>query len=866
MTLVFLIYIHHCYCFSPGISSTTCDLDQGSSGLDHLDVLNRNSPQPGFSTDKTDSRPNSNCDTSDNELSNSESVCTSSSTKTFQDLNSSDCDTRDSEFPNSGASCASSTSISSSTLTFQGLNSSDCDTDSDYSHKETVDYVNEETATKINLLSCFLKHNLTGSACRDIIKTFQSNFTDSDSMKSLNYDDLWKSVDNFSVIDKHYCFKCNAVFPDDKSIFQCDNNGCDGLRYKGTHTQQTLIGRQPRDRFVITDLRAQLKLLLESPGVWADITANKAVIQQADDQNIQDITDGIAYRELLKPGQFLSDGHNITCVMNTDGVNLYSSSRVELWPLFLTINELSPAARYARDNILLAGLWQGKGKPPFKQYLSVFASELNALRERGVDIVVNNVDYNVKVSVLCATLDLPAKASVLCMTQFNGAHACITCEEPGEVVAQGKGHARSYPYRNDQQRHPERKDDDVRVCMEIATDKKRVKGFRGQSGLLELEGFDFVSGTVPDYMHGLLLGITKTLLCKWISPTQSNQPFFIGKSLKEVSKRLNSIHPPDFIERLPRDLERHYNHFKATELQTWLLFYCVPCLQGILPDEYLEHIALLSEAAHILLRDFISQSDLTKAESLLDDFYSRFENLYDSGSCGLNVHNAGRHLVYYVRQWGPLWAWSCFAFEDANAMLLQSAHGTGDVTNQVIKNKIAMSMIRKHSHTRKYKNAWKNLKQVSNCAVAGKIKKLDRLQPELVEKLTVIANLDVANIPQFSKVERLVIEGHRFYSAEYTRMKKRECSVVQLNDNRYGRILQFVLHQNTVYVVLKILRASARHLQFAAGKHLVSVENSDETEIVPAESLRETVMYIKCTDNGAYVSKAPNKHGHSVFK
>lgn len=39
-------------------------------------------------------------------------------------------------------------------------------------------------------------------------------------------------------------------------------------------------------------------------------------------------------------------------------------------------------------------------------------------------------------------------------------------------------------------------------------------------------------------------------------------------------------------------------------------------------------------------------------------------------------------MVFYVQMWGPLWAWSCFPFEDWNSALLQSVHGTGDVTKQ----------------------------------------------------------------------------------------------------------------------------------------------------------------------------------------
>ena len=55
-----------------------------------------------------------------------------------------------------------------------------------------------------------------------------------------------------------------------------------------------------------------------------------------------------------------------------------------------------------------------------------------------------------------------------------------------------------------------------KTAMASATDRKRIKGFRGISGLVDLDGFDLVKGIMPDYKHGLLLGLTKTLMkSKW---------------------------------------------------------------------------------------------------------------------------------------------------------------------------------------------------------------------------------------------------------------------------------------------------------------------------------------------------------------
>ena len=57
---------------------------------------------------------------------------------------------------------------------------------------------------------------------------------------------------------------------------------------------------------------------------------------------------------------------------------------------------------------------------------------------------------------------------------------------------------------------------------------------------------------------------------------------------------------------------------------------------------------------------------------------------------GLNVHNAGVHLVHYVL-WDPLFGWSCFGFADANAHLLARIHGTGDATKQIMDLKVVRS-------------------------------------------------------------------------------------------------------------------------------------------------------------------------------
>jgi len=57
---------------------------------------------------------------------------------------------------------------------------------------------------------------------------------------------------------------------------------------------------------------------------------------------------------------------------------------------------------------------------------------------------------------------------------------------------------------------------------------------------MRLNGFEVTKGTVPDYMHGVLLGISKALLLLWFDPSEhmtyykenkSYPMYFIGHSV-----------------------------------------------------------------------------------------------------------------------------------------------------------------------------------------------------------------------------------------------------------------------------------------------------------------------------------------------
>ena len=61
---------------------------------------------------------------------------------------------------------------------------------------------------------------------------------------------------------------------------------------------------------------------------------------------IRDIYDGCEYRKYVQC-EFLSAHNkaNVSLTLNTDGVDIYRSSKYSLWPVWLQINELPPTQR-----------------------------------------------------------------------------------------------------------------------------------------------------------------------------------------------------------------------------------------------------------------------------------------------------------------------------------------------------------------------------------------------------------------------------------------------------------------------------------------------------------------------------------------
>ena len=66
----------------------------------------------------------------------------------------------------------------------------------------------------------------------------------------------------------------------------------------------------------------------------------------------------------------------------------------------------------------------------------------------------------------------------------------------------------------------------------------------------------------------------------------------------------------------------------GTELQSWLLWYSLPVLHGILPPTYYHHYSCLVAAIGMLLETQLTRVIIDRANILLSDFCCKMSDLY----------------------------------------------------------------------------------------------------------------------------------------------------------------------------------------------------------------------------------------------
>ncbi|XP_077519808.1 uncharacterized protein LOC144129530 [Amblyomma americanum] len=360
---------------------------------------------------------------------------------------------------------------------------------------------------------------------------------------------------------------------------------------------------------------------------------------------------------------------------------MFKSSKYSIWPIQVMINEL-PAHLRSR-NILIPALWYGQSHADMTLFMQAFVKQMHQLEQTGIAWKAGLQTMHSKVYCLSCCADSPARALLQNMVQFNGRYGCGWCLHPGQTI----DGTIKYPVGTTVQ---ERTDSATRVQMaDAAALKTVIAGVKGPSPFMNLKHCDVIWGLTPDYMHCVLLGVTRQLTELWL--TEVHEPYYIGSPqiFQLLDARLLILKPPQCIRRVQRTLSVR-KFWKATEWQQWLLYFALPCLEGILPSRYLKHFALLVQGIYLLLKDTVTVPNVTESTHCLVKFVVDTQFLYSKRQMTFNVHQI-MHLPKSAMLQGPLWAHSCFAFEANMGRLKELVTSAKGVPLQIVERLLMIS-------------------------------------------------------------------------------------------------------------------------------------------------------------------------------
>ncbi|XP_063403282.1 uncharacterized protein LOC134712602 [Mytilus trossulus] len=725
------------------------------------------------------------------------------------------------------------------------------------------------------ICSLSIRFKLSDEALSYIIAVMNMIMPDENNMIKSVYTvkEYLKKFVNFPTI--HYlCSHCGTHTQKDAKT--CTNKHCEK-----DLTQFGSVGY-----FIQHSVIAQLQLMAKRSSFLQKIRSYRFDhYSKNPDNNYRDIYDGSNYKNVFQKG-FLKNPNSISFSMNTDGVQIFKSSSMSMWPVFMIINELPPSERKLKENIVYYGLWIGAKKPLMWSYLKPLHEELCKL-EDGVELVDNcGSNFTLMGTLLNCVCDLPARCLVSNSMQFNGKYGCWFCLQPGETYTTNKGgHVHIFPYCENEPKGPLRtvenlQDDVNQVVGKIQTNEKNfiVRGIKGPFWFMFLKHFNVIHGFVIDYMHGVCAGVMKMLLTLWFDKQHKTENFSMFIHKGSVNTRLSSIHPNLHITRPPRSLD-DLSHWKSAEYRNFLFLWSLPVLHDILPNEYYLHFSLLVRGIYNLARENVSDKDLKNAERCLFLFIENFPNLYSSRYLTMNCHQL-LHITDCVRANGPLFVNNCFAFEDLNGYIIKNIHGTTGIEMQVINAITKMQAlptlqelhIDKGSTDEALFNSMTRPNFIHNadCIEEGIFHLGQTFKMRLDDsEYTAVCDFLGTCLPQLDIVEykKIFITkiSSAVYGTSYGRLLKRNQSVVKydaLDVVHFGSVKTFIQIENFDGGILNValIHPFTTLLSYTNQQSCHQVTTQFENIVaVPLQNILKVCTFVKCGKN-LFVVEFPNKY------
>lgn len=251
--------------------------------------------------------------------------------------------------------------------------------------------------------------------------------------------------------------------------------------------------------------------------------------------------------------------------------------------------------------------------------------------------------------------------------------------------------------------------------------------------------------------------------------------------------------------------------------------------------KYRKHFEIFSTSIYALSKDKISFQTIKHADTQLNYFADKFEDLYGKSNITLNLHLL-RHLAMSVKHLGPLWSQSAFAFEANNGVVVKANTSSDKIAHQLVWKYVMKHTIESTDET------------LCDFSLGGKgVNKLTSDETDAFSQIGI--DLESNSLAIYKNVS---IRGVKFTS----QLMKTVSTIdyfVKLKCGIVGAIKFFTIQNSTLYACINVYEILDEDDHF----HLIKA--SEFQKIVESTNIANKWLYMKFGQD-AYVTSVPNKY------